>query len=95
MYILNNDGTDTEPLEHHSKTDQNDCKSHSPLFVVSTFQSKMPGSIENLYLHHMHLVLQVTTGFNNYHKIALRDHVRVPNFAVRDARGSFHQHGQV
>ena len=45
--------------ECHEKCHSHYCKTHSPLFFVSFFQGKMLKSIKNLYLGHMHLVLQL------------------------------------
>ena len=62
MYILNNKGPNMKPCGTPLKYLQNYYKNHSPLFFASFSQGKMLKSIANLYLHHTHLVLQLTIG---------------------------------
>ena len=33
--------------------------------------------------------LRITSGFNNYHKITVRDHIRVPNFSYVTYEGKY------
>ena len=58
MYMINNNGPNG-PCETPLKMSPNYCKNDLPLFFASFFQGKMLTSIANLYLSHMHSVLQL------------------------------------